>query len=203
MDTDVYRSVVSTETYEIKVKGSRFIAQVVPAGDAEAAQGTLNTIRRQAYTATHHCSAFRVGAAGDVFRYSDDGEPSGTAGLPIMRQIDARSLTNTLVVVTRYYGGTKLGTGGLIRAYGDAASEVLERAEIQEYIIRDQIQVRFAYDDTSPAMHTIQQFDINIVGTDYGTDTGLLLAIRQSQVEAFLAQFTERLHGRGTVISDL
>jgi len=201
-DSDVYHSVVSASKHEIKVKGSRFIAQVLPATDAEGALALITGIRKKAYTATHHCTAYRVGEAGDVFRYNDDGEPSGTAGLPILRQIDARSLTNTLVVVRRYYGGTKLGTGGLIRAYGDAASEGLDQATIAKHIVRENVQVRFAYDDTSPAMHTIQQFDIKITGTDYGNDTGLMLAIRRSQVDTFVALFTERLHGRGLVVGD-
>ena len=114
------------------------------------------------YNATHHCWAYRLGQQSDLFRYSDDGEPSGTAGQPILRQIDGRMLTNVMIVVTRYYGGTKLGTGGLARAYGEAAGLVLDACQIKEHIIRELLTIRFAYADTSPAMHTVDSFDAKI-----------------------------------------
>lgn len=197
---DTYRSIASAARAEIKVKGSRFLAVATCVRSEGDITDTLATIRKEHYTARHHCFAYRLGAAGDQFRYSDDGEPNGTAGPPILRQIDGRSLTNTLIVVTRYFGGTKLGTGGLIRAYSDAASEVLENASVEEHILRETLDVRFAYPDTSPAMHTIEQFDISVVATAYSEDTCLSLAIRRSQVDAFVATFTERLHGRGTIV---
>lgn len=197
---DTYRSVASAARAEIKVKGSRFLAVATCVRSEKDIASTLAHVRKEYYTARHHCFAYRLGNAGDKFRYSDDGEPSGTAGLPILRQIDGRSLTNTLVVVTRYFGGTKLGTGGLIRAYGDAASEVLENASVEEHILRETLDVRFAYPDTSPAMHTIEQFDVSVVATAYSEETCLSLAIRRSQVDPFVAAFTERLHGRGAIL---
>ena len=103
---------------ETKVKGSRFIAEATDVRDEEMTMAFVADVRGREPGATHHCWAYRLGTGGDAFRYNDDGEPSGTAGPPILRQIDALGLTNTLVVVTRYYGGTKLGTGGLLRAYG-------------------------------------------------------------------------------------
>ena len=122
---DTYLTLREGAEAQIKVKGSRFLAEAVPVADEAVAEAALATIRKREYNATHHCTAYRIGPAADLFRFNDDGEPSGTAGQPILRQIEGRELTNTLVVVTRYYGGTKLGTGGLIRAYGEAASLAL------------------------------------------------------------------------------
>ncbi len=195
---DVYHSIAAYAQAEIKVKGSRFIAEAFPVANADGAEAKIAEIRKREYNATHHCTAYRVGADGAVFRFNDDGEPSGTAGAPMLRQIDGRGLTNTLVVVTRYYGGTKLGTGGLIRAYGDAASEVLDHCTITQHILRTAVRVRFAYDDTSPALHTIQQFDTVVQETHYSEDTEMRLGVRRSVVDQFVAAFVNALAGRGT-----
>lgn len=197
--SDTFRSIAGRVESEIKVKGSRFIAEAIAVASVGEAEAAIDAVRRREYTATHHCTAYRIGPEGDVFRYNDAGEPAGTAGPPILRQIDARALTNTLVVVTRYFGGTRLGTGGLIRAYGDAAADVLDRCVVREHVIRRALQLRFRYDDTSPAMHTISQFDAEIVDTRYTHETELTVAVRRSQVDAFADAFTNNLSGRGAV----
>ncbi|GIV61879.1 MAG: hypothetical protein KatS3mg044_0745 [Rhodothermaceae bacterium] len=199
MQADVYRVLRRPARAEIKVKGSRFIAEAFPVETEAEATEALASVRRREHAATHHCSAYRVGRDGALFRFDDDGEPSGTAGQPILRQIDARGLTNTLVVVTRYFGGTKLGTGGLIRAYGDAASEVLDAAGVEERVRRSTVYLRFAYPDTSPAMHVIGRYDAQVVRHHYGEATELWVAVRCSEVEAFRAAFVEALAGRGEV----
>jgi len=196
---DTFRTIRAPASAEMKVKGSRFLAEAVPVTTAEAAEAHIEGVRKREYSATHHCTAYRVGPRGQTFRYNDDGEPSGTAGPPILRQIDGRDLTNTLVVVTRYYGGTKLGTGGLVRAYGDAAALALDHSQIVKRVLRDQLRVRFAYDDTSPAMHTIHQHDAEIEGTHYTDQTELIVAVRRSEVDAFIESFTNALAGRGEV----
>ncbi len=196
---DTFRQIKEGEKTEIKIKGSRFLGEAVPVKDEEEGLAALEVIRKREYNATHNCWAYRVGHEGTRFRYSDDGEPNGTAGLPIFRQIEGRDITNTLVVVTRYYGGTKLGTGGLIRAYGEAASDVLDLCAIEKVILRTRVKIRFAYPDTSPAMHTIDSFDVKVEASNYGDDTELVLAIRRSEVEAFAAQFVEKLAGRGDI----
>ncbi|MEM1096294.1 MAG: YigZ family protein [Bacteroidota bacterium] len=200
--SDTYRTIKAATHAEVKIKGSRFIGRAFPVATAEAAAAEIQALRKAEYTATHHCTAYRVGVHGGTFRYNDDGEPSGTAGPPILRQIDKLELTNTLVVVTRYYGGTKLGTGGLIRAYGEAAALVLQAVTIEERILRDTVTVRFAYADTSPAMHAIGQVDAKIIDTAYGHDTAITLAIRQRDTAAFTEAFTQALHGRGKVKED-
>ncbi|HMB89977.1 MAG TPA: YigZ family protein, partial [Rhodothermales bacterium] len=183
----------------IKMKGSRFLAEALPAADEAAAEAAISAIRKREYNATHHCTAYRIGPAADLFRFNDDGEPSGTAGQPILRQIEGRELTNTLVVVTRYYGGTKLGTGGLIRAYGEAASLALDASPVQQCILRERLRLHFGYDDTSPAMHTISQFDAKIQETHYSDATEMIVGVRRSQVDGFRDLFTNALSGRGSI----
>ncbi len=197
-ERDTYRVLKNGARVEIKVKGSRFIGETFPVATVAEAEARIAEVRKQAHDATHHCTAYRVGAAGEHYRYNDDGEPSGSAGPPILRQIDARGLTNTLVVVTRYFGGTKLGVGGLVRAYGAAAAEALDASGIEERVLRVPIRLRFDYADTSPAMHTIERFRAEIMETHYGEATELVAGVRRSEAEAFVEAFTEALGGRGS-----
>ena len=196
--SDTYYTLGDYVWTEIKVKGSRFIGEAIRVESVEDAEAEIAAIRKREYNATHHCTAYRIGPDGANFRYNDDGEPNGTAGAPILRQIDTRHLTNTLVVVTRYYGGTKLGTGGLLRAYGDAAAQTLEAAPIEERTLRARLRLCFRYDDTSPAMHIISQHDATILETQYTEETVILVGVRRSQVEVFIDAFVNALGGRGT-----
>jgi uncharacterized YigZ family protein len=196
---DTYLTVGRTGEAEITVKHSRFIAEAIPVESEDDARAELEQIRKREYNASHHCWAYRIGQNGETFRYSDDGEPNNTAGAPIFRQIEGRSLTNTLVVVTRYYGGTNLGTGGLIRAYGEAAGLALDDAPAVERILRQRVSLRFNYDDTSPAMHTIAQFDAPILETNYSEVTEIIVAVRRAALDALTAAFTSALAGRGTI----
>ena len=198
--TDSYRTLARPTLAEPpKTKGSRFIGEAFPVASEEEAGERIEAVRKREHAATHWCWAWRLGTEGDAFRYSDDGEPSGSAGAPILRQIDARGLTNTLVVVTRYYGGTKLGTGGLVRAYGEAAALVLDAAPVAERIVRVPVRLRFAYDDTSPAMHTVSRFDAEIAEQHYAEDTELVVRVRRSEADALRAAFIDALGGRGTI----
>ena len=194
--SDTYRVLGSTSRSEIKVKGSRFIGEAIPVGSPQEAKDRLEEIKRREHDATHHCMAYRTGSDGSELRFNDDGEPSGTAGRPILRQIEAADLTNTLVVVTRYYGGTKLGTGGLIRAYGDAAKEALCLATVKTIVQRATIHATFAYDDTSPAIYVINKYDAEIRSTDYGDNTTIELGVKRSLVDDFLSAFENALSGR-------
>ncbi|MFB6229818.1 MAG: YigZ family protein [Salinibacter sp.] len=198
--SDTYRTLATSARAERTVDGSRFLVDAKPAGSRAAVQAQIETIREREPSATHHCSAYRLGQDGDDFRYDDDGEPSGTAGQPILRQIDARELTNTLVVVTRYFGGTELGTGGLARAYGDAAAMALDRASIVERVVRIPVRLRFDYDDTSPAQRVLQQFDTEVQDSEYTDVTTLTVGVRQSEVDAFVDAFTNALSDRGDVL---
>jgi uncharacterized YigZ family protein len=201
---DLYRTLRAPAEVELpKVKGSRFIAYAFPVQTPDQVAAERAKLRKLLHNASHHCYAFRLGPNADQIRFHDDGEPSGTAGQPILRHIEARNLTNVLVIVVRYFGGTKLGTGGLIRAYGAASEAVLERAPSREVIIRTPLRIQFDYADTSPALHTLSQFDTTVMETLYGTKTEMVIAIRQSQLEAFVQQFTEALSGRGEAKTEI
>ncbi len=196
---DTYRTLRGESRCEITVKASRFIGEAAPAESVEEATEYLEAIRKREYNASHHCFAYRLGHQAEDFRYSDDGEPNGTGGPPILRHIDGRELTNLIVVVTRYYGGTNLGTGGLIRAYGDAAAGALDVARVVTKILRERVSLTFQYDDTSPAMHTIGQFDAPIRDTRYTEETEIIVDVRRAEADALEATFTSALAGRGVV----
>jgi uncharacterized YigZ family protein len=198
--SDTYRTLGAPAEASLTVNGSRFLADARPADGRAAAEEAIADAEARAPDATHHCTAYRVGRAGDVFRYDDDGEPSGTAGRPILRQIDARDLTNAVVVVTRHFGGTELGTGGLARAYGDAAAAALEAAPIVERVVRVPVHVCFDYGDTSAVNRLLSRFDASVDGSRYTDVTELRLGVRASQAEAFLDAFTNALSDRGTVL---
>ena len=198
---DSYRTLAKAAKAEPpKTKGSRFIGEAFPVTDEAEALGRLAAVRKREHAATHHCWAYRLGPDGHAVRYSDDGEPNGSAGLPISREIEDHDLAHVLVVVTRYYGGTKLGTGGLARAYGEAAALVLEEAPKTEVILRVPVHLQFAFADTSPAMHTLSRFDAEIAEMSYTAEgTHLFIRIRRSEAKALMAAFIEALGGRGVV----
>jgi uncharacterized YigZ family protein len=182
-----------------KTKGSRFIGEAFPAADEAEVMAHLDAVRRREHAATHHCWAWRRPPAGADWRFSDDGEPYGTAGLPILREIEGRGLAGVLVVVTRYYGGTKLGTGGLARAYAEAAALALEAAPRTEVVVRVPVRLRFSFADTSPAMRTLERFAAEVAETAYTAEgTELLVRVRASQAGPLKAAFTEALGGRGS-----
>ena len=199
--SDTYRTLEASGRTEHRVEGSRFVADAMPASTREEVSDEIGAVRDREPKATHHCWAYRLGRTGDDVRYEDDGEPGGTAGQPILRQIDARALTNTLVVVTRYFGGTELGTGGLARAYGEAADGALDRASVVERVVRTPVHLRFQYDDTAPAQRILRRFDTEVRDSTYTDVTTLEVGVRQSEVKAFVEAFTNALSGRGDVLS--
>ena len=194
---DSYHILRGRSLAQIKVKGSRFVGEAMPVADEEEAKAKITAVQEQAYRASHHCTAYRLGVEGDLFRYDDDGEPSGTAGRPILRQIEGRDLTDTLVVVTRFFGGTKLGMGGLARAYADTADEALAAGTVVRCVLRDDVRLCFAYEDTSPVMRLLHRFDVETSEESYTDKTKLVVQVRRSEAEDFLQAFTEALGGRG------
>ncbi|MDR6867970.1 putative YigZ family protein [Microbacterium resistens] len=123
-------TISSAVTHELVERKSRFIAHASPVSSVAAADALIASVRKAAWDASHHCTAMVLGVQGDQARSSDDGEPSGTAGVPMLEVLRRRRLTDVVLIVTRYFGGTKLGAGGLVRSYSSAASEVLDRARI-------------------------------------------------------------------------
>jgi uncharacterized YigZ family protein len=200
VDPDRYETLAGPHHLETpRTKGSRFIADAYPIDSAEAAEASIKTVRKTYHDATHHCFAYRLGREGSTYRSSDDGEPSGSAGVPILRQIEASGLSDILVVVTRYYGGTKLGTGGLGRAYGGAASAVLGEAKRRVRLLSGKVELAFSYEDTAPVMRLLDRFNGRITSSLYGDGTTLTVEIPLSQIEPFADAFVDELRGRGSV----
>jgi uncharacterized YigZ family protein len=159
-----YLTLAGRGAAETRVEGSRFIALAAPAGDEEAARALLEERRRLHHDATHSCSAWKIGA--DLRRASDDGEPGGSAGAPILAALEGAGLSDCAVVVTRYYGGTKLGVGGLVRAYGGAAAEALALAPRQRVVPGVRVRIRYAHSDTGVVMPLLERFPV--AGVEHG-----------------------------------
>ena len=141
-----FRTVSAAIRHEIDpIQRSRFVAHAVPVADVSAAEAALADVQMRFPDASHHCWAYRLAPAGVVYRVSDAGEPRGSAGVPILKRIEGLDLVDVLVVVTRWFGGTKLGVGGLMRAYGGAAAAVLSRAQIVEIVPMARVEVRYPY----------------------------------------------------------
>ncbi len=159
----------------LTVKGSKFIASLFPVSSKEQAESILEKVRKQYYDATHNCFAFRVYP--DIERNSDDGEPSNTAGKPIMSVIKGNELFNTLVVVTRYFGGTKLGVGGLIKAYGESAKKAVESVNTVFLESIKTLKVIVGFNEVNYIYHLTRQDGVKIVKEEYSND-GVYFTIR-------------------------
>lgn len=175
---------------EIRILASRFLAHAAPVADEEGARALLSERERRYFDATHNCAAWRL--RGDRWRTIDAGEPSGSAGAPILAAIDGAGLVDVEVVVTRYFGGTKLGVGGLVRAYGQAASEALALAPKRRGIDAERVRVPYPYELTSVVMRAIEQVSAHEVEHGYageGAEAVLEMTVARSalpELELFL-----------------
>lgn len=184
--TDLYLTILQPVSHSLKVKGSRFIGWASPVHDRDEAESFLRNVQKKYHDATHHCHAYRLGIRdSSECRYNDDGEPSGTAGKPILDALEGRKLTNCICVVTRYFGGTKLGTGGLARAYGECARETLSKCKIIEQYLAVSLSLVFDYDLTGTIMPLLSKYQCQIINTKYGAKTTMIMRIRQSHYLAF------------------
>jgi len=180
---DVYQTIAAPSTGEFRDRGSRFHAYAFPAYSEEECMEHLAEAKKEHNKARHHCYAYRLGMDNNNFRANDDGEPSGTAGRPILGQIDSFGLTNTFVVVVRYFGGTLLGTSGLINAYKLSAANALEQATIIKKVVEDIYILKFDYALMSNVMNAIKQQDLEMVKQDFGHTASVSVAIRLTEVE--------------------
>lgn len=185
-----------------KISGSRFIADVVPVKSAEEAAAALEQVRAEFHDARHHCWAYRIGVEGETWRSSDDGEPSGSAGVPILKQLVGSDVTDLVAIVTRYFGGTKLGVGGLVRAYGGAAGEALERAVIREVIITEQVTVEHDYELSSPVQGVLARAKLTPVQADYGESVRLVLEVPVARADSLVRDLEEATAARAKVVRE-
>jgi uncharacterized YigZ family protein len=192
-----YRTVDAAVHHETeRIKGSRFLADVFPAATQQEVAEVLEGIQRQQPKASHHCYAYRLGAEGSNFRVQDHGEPTGSAGRPILQQIDALELTDLGVVVTRYFGGTKLGVGGLMRAYGGAAAAALQQARIVVRTLHRQLQLHYPYDCERLVQTVLSAYQLRSNGAEYSTEVRLQVAVPLKIVEELSLALRDRTAGR-------
>lgn len=188
MTDDSYQTISGPSEGYYAEKRSRFLAFARPVRSAEEAKAEVEKIRKQYYDARHVCWAYMLGAERLVFRANDDGEPSSTAGKPILGQINSAGLTDVVVVVVRYYGGIQLGTSGLIVAYRTAAAEAIAAATVEERTVDEEVTVLFEYPFLNGIMRVVKEERPEVVGQVYGMDCEMTLRIRKSLAERLRAR---------------
>ena len=191
---DVYKTIDAPSQGLYKEKGSKFLAFAWPLHSEEDIKQHLADLKAKYYDARHHCYAWQMGMDGMNHRANDDGEPSGTAGKPIHGQIRSFELTNILIVVVRYFGGTKLGTSGLIHAYRSAAADAIGQANIIERTVDSQIDIKFPYEATNDVMRVIKEEEPHIICQKFDLTCAMTLSIRQSKVEELLSRLEKVDH---------
>ena len=179
MEADEYRTIAAPAEAVYTEKRSKFIAIALPVRTIEEVKTRLEEYQKKYYDARHVCYAYMLGHARTEFRANDNGEPSGTAGKPILGQINSRELTDVLVIVVRYFGGIKLGTSGLIAAYRTAAAEALDASAFVEKTVDDEVEVAFEYPFMNDVMRVVKEEGPTIVSQSYDTDCVMKLRIRR------------------------
>jgi uncharacterized YigZ family protein len=187
---DTYRTIKSTSQGLYRAKGSRFISFALPVSSAESVKPLLEEYRKKYHDARHHCYAYMIGADRKNWRVNDDGEPSGTAGKPIMGQINSFGLTNILIIVVRYFGGTLLGTSGLINAYKTAAYEAITNSEIIERTLNDYYKIEFPYSQMNSVMKILKDENIDQSEQVFGLDCSIKIGFRISAKENILKKLS-------------
>jgi uncharacterized YigZ family protein len=202
-ESDEYKTIKKEGRAELKVQGSKFIATASPSTTKVEAEEFVARLKKQYHDATHNCYAYRNGTEGSQFRFNDDSEPSGTAGKPILAAIDKLGVRDVCVVVTRYFGGTKLGVGGLIRAYGDAAAQALASAGTVTRYLFDVICVSFPHLHISSVMHVTSKCGARIVDTVYDEEVHLVLEIRKSKAKELCSSLVSHTSGNVRIKSQI
>ena len=184
--SDSYKTIKSVSEGIYKEKGSKFIAFAYPVFQEEEIKAIIEKTRKAHHNARHHCFAYILGSEGDTWRVNDDGEPSGTGGRPILGQIRSRNLTNILIVVSRYFGGSLLGVSGLTNAYKSAAMSALDNAEIIDHIIQEFYEIEFPYSVMNDVMMVIKEENITQSKQSFDLECRVMLNFRSSAKERIL-----------------
>jgi uncharacterized YigZ family protein len=192
--TDTYLTIKAFSRGLYKEKGSIFIALAHPVRSASDIKTILKETRKEYHSARHHCYAYMLGQKRDTWRTNDDGEPSGTAGKPILGQINSHGLTNVLIVVVRYFGGRLLGTGGLINAYRSAADDALKNGEITEMKVHDFFRLEFGYPVMKDVMKIIKEHDLLTTDQNFGEKCRITVSLSSSASERIHSLFS-RIEG--------
>lgn len=180
---DAFKTIEQPATGYIKIKGSKFHSFAFPVQDEDEIKEILIRLKKEHHSARHHCYAWRLGTETIHFRANDDGEPSSTAGKPILGQLQSFDVTNILIVVVRYFGGTLLGVSGLINAYRSAAADALNQAAIIELLIEQKFVINFSYNELNDVMQIVKQENLNVINTQFEEKCKLFFAVRKSEAE--------------------
>lgn len=194
---DYYFTIKKESLAEVKIKSSKFIGQTYLVESTESIQSILVEIKKKEYNAKHNCYAYIIGHGNQqTFKYSDDGEPSGTAGKPIFDILEGNNLTNILLVVTRYFGGTKLGTGGLVRAYSETAKSVLEKSIITKKYLTYTFHFEIEFSHYNSLQKLMEKYNAKVITSDFSDIVKIKLEIRKSMVESFKDKVAELTSGK-------
>jgi uncharacterized YigZ family protein len=186
-----YKTIEQPTTGDFRDRGSKFFAYAFPIADLQDVKTHLQALKKEHPKAVHHCYAYRIGTDGLQFRANDDGEPSGSAGRPILGQIDSAGLTNVLVVVVRYFGGTLLGVPGLINAYKTATTEALQKATVIEKWIEDVVHVSFDYPVMGEVMYLLRQSEATIYSQELQLFCNVKAGIPRVHAATYLQKLSE------------
>jgi uncharacterized YigZ family protein len=189
--SDEYKTIVQPAQGSFRDKGSKFLSFAIPVVNEQEVKQQLEALRKQYYDATHHCYAYVLGFDKSAYRVNDDGEPSGTAGRPIYGQILSTDLTNILIIVIRYYGGTKLGVPGLINAYKTVAAEALSQATIVTRIVKEVYDIEYQYEMMNDVMKIVKDETLEVINSEFGMKCVMRLAIRHSEAQRIVGKFSK------------
>ena len=186
MDSDTYKTIKSAAEGLYKEKGSRFVSIAIPIADQKEIKPIIDSIKKEHHEARHHCYAYMIGHERTIWRVNDDGEPSGTAGRPILGQINSTGLTNIIIIVSRYFGGTLLGVSGLINAYRSAAASAIANGEVVERTLQDYFEIKFPYSSMNDVMKILKEENLGQSEQSFELECSILLNFRQSVREKTL-----------------
>ncbi|HAF30263.1 MAG TPA: YigZ family protein [Bacteroidales bacterium] len=186
---DEYLTISKPSEGLFKDRGSKFLAFAYPVSSEEEIKAIQEQLRSDYHDARHHCYAYMLGPEKEIFRINDDGEPSSTAGKPILGQIRSFDLTNILIVVIRYFGGTKLGVGGLINAYKTAAEEALKNAKIIKKTLHDIYVLKYEYPEMNEVMRIMKEEQIEHIDQNFELSCSITLSLRKADVDKVLSKF--------------
>lgn len=192
--SDTYKTIIAPTEGIYKEKGSKFLSFAIPVSSADEVKEIVKNYRKEYYDSRHVCYAYMLGADRKEFRANDDGEPSGTAGRPILGQINSRELTNILVIVVRYFGGILLGTGGLVVAYKEATTDALDQAEVIEKTVDETIAILFDYVLMNEVMRVIKDTNAQILNQSFEDQCAMQLSIRK-QDSILLSSKLAKIYG--------
>ena len=198
MEADLYKTIEEAVEVTMRERSSKFLSFIYPVENEEQIREALDALRKRYFDATHHCYAWRLGPRGEQFRANDDGEPSGTAGKPILGQMLSHEITDCLIVVVRYFGGTKLGVPGLIAAYKESAANAIEAATVVERTVDRRFTIDFPYLVMNDVMRVIKEEQPRIAGQEFDNLCTMHLTIREGRADILI----EKLKKAGASVSD-